>query len=800
MNLNLIDKLRNPRCKDCRLHETTKWVCLMGAGPIPCDIMIIGEAPGEREENIHKPFAGAAGKLLDKMLREAGLSREQIYITNVVHCRPPGNRTPSKEEIQACKKYLQAEMDMVKPKYVLLLGNVALQGVLGKSGITKYRGEIFEQNGIQYLPTLHPAAALRQPKYMSVIQADINKFANLIKNTLNLPRDFKWKLAQNTNDLKQCVRDILNSDRISFDVETSGRFPLDLNATIYCLGIGTPHCNWIIPFDYPGSKFRSKDIAKKVFEMIYQAIMQAALKVVCAHNGKFDNKWLRTYFGLRFPLNFDTMLAAYILDENSPHGLKYLASLYFNAPDYDIPMPIDPNEIPLQELAKYCALDVYYTLALQEVLAKELKKDKRLERVFYQLLMPASDLFEDVELHGVYVDVNKMNNTYSYLKAQIADLENELNSLAGRKINWNSPQQVASVLYEDLKLPIVAMTKSGKPSTSSEEALPFLLDEHPIIEKLLKYREKVKLYQFIESWKEKIHPDTSRMYPSFKLHGTVTGRLSCEEPNLQQVPRDPEVRSLITAPPGWVLVEVDYSQVELRIAACLSKDKAMKRAFQTGEDIHVKTAMAITGLPPEKITKEMRKRAKAVNFGFVYGMGAAKFRTYAKTKYEVDLPEEEAYEFRRKFFELYSDLPTWHERQRNFVNTHGYVRTPIGRKRRLPEIMSRDEGIRKEAERQAINSPVQGAASDINLFAAIRIAKTFPGIVHIIATIHDAILMEIREDKVNEVLSQIKNLMEDREIIFETFGWEIEVPLEVEIKVGPWGLGEVFNPASPQEN
>ena len=788
------NKLRNPHCRDCRLGETAKWVCLIGQGPVPCDVMIVGEAPGEREEGVRKPFSGTAGKLLDRMLDEAGLSRDKVYITNVVHCRPPDNRTPTKDEIQSCKKYLQAEMDLVKPKYVLLLGNVALQGVLGRSGITKYRGEIFEQGGVKYLPTLHPAAALRQPKYMSVIKADINRFARLVKQTLTLPEDFKWRLVRSSEDLRQCIDDIMSSNRIAFDVETRGINPLASDATIYCLGIATPQCSWVIPFDYPGSKFKSKEVAKRVFEVVHRSVTQAPLRIVCAHNGKFDNKWLKSQFGIRFPLNFDTMLAAYLLDENSPHGLKYLASLYFNAPDYDIQVPPDPKVVSLQKLAKYCALDVYYTLALQKILEEELRKDRRIERVFHQLLMPASDLFEGVELHGVYVDVDKMESTYSYLKGQIEELEHELNQLAGRKINWNSHQQVASVLYGDLKLPIVAFTPSGNPSTSSEEALPFLLDEHPIVEKLLKYREKVKLYQFIESWKEKINPKTNRMYPSFKLHGTVTGRLSCEEPNLQQVPRDPEVRTLITAPPGWVLVEADYSQIELRVAACLSKDRAMKGAFQTGEDIHIKTAMAVTGLPAEKIDKEMRKKAKAVNFGFVYGMGAAKFRNYAKVKYGVDLTEEEAYEFRERFFELYPLLPEWHERQRRFVTTHGYVRTPIGRKRRLPEIMSNDKGLRSGAERQAINSPVQGAASDLNLFAAIRIARTFPDDVRIIATVHDAVLMEVRESKVEEILPQVKNLMEDREAIFEAFSWDIPVPIEVEIKVGPWGAGRVFNP------
>src|SRR5690606_14773348 len=212
------------------------------------------------------------------------------------------------------------------------------------------------------------------------------------------------------------------------------------------------------------------------------------------------------------------------------------------------------------------------------------------------------------------------------------------------------------VLYGDLGLPVVALTKSGKPSTSSEEALPYIVDTHPIVGTLLRYREQLKLAQFIASWKEHIRPETRRMHPTFKLHGTVTGRLSCEEPNLQQVPRDPTIRALITAPPGWVLVEADYSQIELRVAAVLSRDETMRRVFQTGGDIHTTTAMTITGLPEAQITKEMRKRAKAVNFGFVYGMGATKFRQYARVKYNVDLTEEEAQHFRERFFELFSKL------------------------------------------------------------------------------------------------------------------------------------------------
>lgn len=792
MTSDIWEKLRNPKCRDCGLWKTTRYVCLMGDGPVPCDIMIVGEAPGEREEDLRTPFQGKAGKLLDSCLKKAGINRRDVYITNVVHCRPPDNRTPTREEIKACRKYLEGEFQAVKPKYVLLLGNVALQGVLGRSGITKYRGRIWEKDGVTYLATFHPAAGLRQPRYIRVIEADIKRFAKLARGELKPPAEFRWTLVNDTSRLRECVRDIAQSDAVSFDVETSGLDPMAPGGQIWCLGIGTPQRNWVIPFAYPGSRFRNQTVAQKVYDAIYQAIQR--VPVVVAHNGKFDNKWLTTVFGRRLPHNFDTMLASYLLDENSPHGLKYLASVHFDAPEYELPQPVDPKEVPLEDLGRYCALDVYYTLALYRILDRELREDARLYRVFSQLLMPASRLFEQVELHGVYVDVDRMIETEQQLAKTVSELEQELTRLAGKSINWNSSQQVAQVLYGDLGLPVVALTKSGKPSTSSEEALPYIIDTHPIVETLLRYREQIKLAQFIASWKDHIRPETKRMHPTFKLHGTVTGRLSCEEPNLQQVPRDPTIRALITAPPGWALVEADYSQIELRVAAILSRDETMRRVFQTGGDIHATTAMTITGLPEEQITKEMRKRAKAVNFGFVYGMGATKFRQYARVKYNVDLTEEEAQHFRERFFELFSKLPDWHDRQRRFAKSHSYVRTPMGRIRHLPEVMSSDKAVRAEAERQAINSPVQSAASDLNLFAAIRISEAFPDDVRIIATVHDAILMEVRESRLQEILPEIKRIMEDRDAVSDTFGWDIPIPLEVEIKIGPWGRGEVYQP------
>jgi DNA polymerase I-like protein with 3'-5' exonuclease and polymerase domains len=265
---------------------------------------------------------------------------------------------------------------------------------------------------------------------------------------------------------------------------------------------------------------------------------------------------------------------------------------------------------------------------------------------------------------------------------------------------------------------------------------------------------------------------------------------SCVDPNFQQVPRDPFIRSLIAAPEGWTFFEADYSQVELRVAAMLSNEKNMKLAYQTGEDLHRKTASATMGIPPEKVTKEDRKKAKAVNFGFLYGMSYRKFKDYARDKYGVNLTEEEAKKFRERFFDLYPDLLTWHERQRRLVAKYKFVRSPLGRKRRLPEVDSPDKAVKAEAERQSINSPVQGFASDLCLFSLIRVKEELPQKdIKIVGLVHDAMLGMVRTEKKEALLPKVKEIMEDMRTVEEIFDTQISVPIEVEIKVGPWGKG-----------
>jgi DNA polymerase-1 len=804
-----LDNLFNPNCTFCGLNEHTDNVCISGIGPQKARIMIIGEAPGASEEKQGKPFQGRAGQYLTRCLDAAGIDRKDVYITNAVHCRPPENRTPTNPEIRACKPYLLKEIERINPEYILVMGATAYKAIFNKSGIMEARGTLYELDGRKVFVTVHPAAALRQPKIAPMFEMDIVKFSDITRGKMPTESEIEWTYVDTIKSLKDCLRDIYTCNELVYDFEASSLDPLRADSYVYCLGMTTENHTWCIPFNYMGSPF-SSGIERGLWGVITPAFTRPGVKLI-AHNGKYDGKWFISKNDTVINQTFDTMLASHLLDENRLHGLKSLAKVYFNASNYEIKFPIKellgvsreeiralkPNSIKypdtpdIKKLCKYCAFDTHYTRLTYLKFRDELKEDKALLRIFKKWTIPASNMLQRMEVSGVHINFQEYQRVMSELEGTTATLLTKLNSLADNRVkNWNSTQQVAKFLFEDLGLPILEYTSTGKPSTSGESVLPQLAGYHPVVQALLDYRENIKLQQFIASWGE--HMDQNyRMHPTFKVHGTVTGRLSCTEPNLQQVPRDPKLRSLISAPEGWTLVEADYSQAELRVAAMMANDTTMKLAYQTGQDIHAKTASSVMGIPMDQVDKANRKKAKAVNFGFLYGMSAKKFQIYARDKYQVDLSMAEASRFRDRFFEIYSCLLSWHEKQRMLVRKYGYVRSLIGRKRRLPDVYSDDRGAVAEAERQAINSPVQGLASDWCVYAMIRLCQEFgDDVFRPVGLVHDATLSMVRNDMVKTIAPRIKEIMEDMDTVEEVFHCRVTVPIVADVSIGPWGKGQ----------
>lgn len=816
MKLKLTPKLkRDPNCTDCGLCKTAEFVCLLGQGPRPCDIMIIGEAPGEREDDSGKPFVGRSGKLLEDLLWEYGkLKREDVYITNAVHCRPPDNRTPKRKEIEACKRWLQAEIKAVKPKYILTLGNIPLQSLFGIKGIRKHRGMPIEKDGIIYFPTYHPAYALRDERQKPVLAADIKMFTKIVaKGGIAKEEGLNYHIISSWKDVEQALEDIRKNDVLSIDTETTGLYQWDPGFDIVSLGIGTRKHQWCFPLSHDEGWLKDKPNLRRVLiKRIDKAIWRKALVM---QNGKFDTLGMAVIYGVWWYVDFDVMLAHYNLDENSPHDLGFLAQHFFDAIDYDIPLEEKHGHGPIKRHCRYLSLDAYYTRRLYYKFKKMLEEDQATKAIFECITMPVARMYADIEFLGPYINRKQLEKARLKYQAQSDEAREDLDELvpdkrqwknkkAGRietGVNWGSPDQVADVLFNKLEMKPLDKTKGGKSSVNESVLLRLAKKSGSgakVAKTILTWREAKKNLEFLDSW-DKL-AIKNRLHPSFKIHGTVTGRPSCENPNLQQVPRNPILRSVITAPENYTLVDADQSQVEMRIGTELSQDPVLKQIYQTGGDVHTKTCQEIMGIM--KPTKEERKKAKAINFGFLFGMWWKKFILYARDNYDLEFTPREAQEVRTGYFRLYAGLAPWQNKQRRFANTHGYVRNLFGRKRRLPAAMRRDDSLEcREAERQAINSPVQSMAVDITQAGALALhgdrinrpehpkaikPRFSRDIFRLTGTIHDANLGECRNDKLRIVVPEIKKIMSWPPLM-DVFGVRMSVPLVAEAELGPWG-------------
>jgi len=753
--------------------------------------MIIGEAPGFREDEIGKPFAGKAGKVLDKQLSDIGLSREDVYITNVVKCRPPENRKPTSTEMKACREYLDKELQEVNPKNVFLLGAMALKAFTRKAKITRMRGKRIEHEGRILMPGFHPAAILHDPGKTKALEQDFQAFKRLLDGEEEQESKFEWKMITRTS-FNQFLVELMESDEVAYDIETSRLEPFFEDSFVRMISFALPSGRtWLLPLETEhGPHNGDRTTQRTILARILAVIEEYEIKGI-AQNGKFESQWLQEIYGLKFPLDFDTMLASHVLDENSDHDLEYQARTHLGVSTWDIELKLKQGfDITITEflrVAEYCGKDSHYTLRLKSAYMSHFRKDPVLRRLFFKLVMPVARVYQDTEMRGFTINLKAMNSLRKEFTRKRERLLKRLNDLAGGEVNWNSPAQVAEVIFGKLELKPVEETAGGKPSTA-ESTLLRLRDKHPLPAILLDYRGVEKnLNTYINGLVPLMVGD--KLYISTKLHGTVTGRFSSR---LHQIPRESSIRSIFTAPKGWRFFQADYGQIELRIAAMYSGDQRMKMIFQTGGDIHSTTASEVLGVPVEDLTKEQRKKAKPINFGFVYGMGWYKFIIYARDNYGVTVTPKESKAYRRRFFELFNGLPAWHERQRRIVNRQGFVESPTGRRRRLPGALSNEDDIRSEAERQAINSPVQGFGSgDLKAMGMIEIhEKMNPEELQLLGEVHDSILGIVREDKL-ELLHRLKCIMESPKLL-KDFEINMTVPIVVDIEIGDWGAGRIM--------
>lgn len=520
----------------------------------------------------------------------------------------------------------------------------------------------------------------------------------------------------------------------------------------------------------------------QIVESLNTVLQEHRISLI-GHNLKFDLHVLHRY-GLALPLlAFDTLIASWLLSAHERiHNLDDLARRHFSKEKIPIESLIGKGktartmaEVPVEEVARYCAEDVEYTLRLKALFEPQLSQNPA-KALFFDLEMPLISVLFTMENWGVYVNTDHLKALKTTIDASLQAIEQDIYSMAGKSFNINSPKQLSDVLFHDLNLP---KQRKGKLHLSTNaDVMEELSLFHPIAQKVIEYRQFEKLRStYLETLPQQIRSD-GRVHCRFIQSGTATGRLSCQDPNLQNIPVRTELGKEIRAAfgpqlPGWVYVSADYSQIELRILAHLSQDPVLVKSFQENIDIHAMTASELFSVPLDMVTEDMRRRAKAVNFGVIYGQQAFGLAR------ELRIPNKEAQAFIDFYFSRYQNVRATLEQAKEKAHRTGMAETLTGRRRMLPEINSQDFIIRSAQERLAVNTPFQGTAADMIKRAMLSIDRWLSDQrlqTKMVLQIHDELLFEAPESELDILLPTVRTMMESV--------MELIVPLRVEINVG----------------
>jgi DNA polymerase-1 len=482
---------------------------------------------------------------------------------------------------------------------------------------------------------------------------------------------------------------------------------------------------------------------------------------------------------------FDTMLESYVLDSVATrHDMDSLAAEYLGETTISFTdvagkgaSQLTFNQVPLEEAAPYAAEDADITLRLHQVLWPELRKHASLEKVFNDIELPLLPVLSRIERTGALVDGTLLFQQSNELAERLGELETEAWGLAGQQFNLASPKQLGEILFEKLEIPVLKKTAKGAPSTK-EEVLQELALDYPLPKVLLEHRGLAKLKStYTDKLPTMINPQSQRIHTSYHQAGTATGRLSSSDPNLQNIPvRTPEgrrVRQAFIAAPGCKMVAADYSQIELRIMAHLSEDPSLLKAFAEGQDIHRATAAEVFAVATEQVTADMRRSAKAINFGLIYGMSAFGLAR------QLNIGRKQAAEYIELYFQRYPGVQAYMNNIRHTAAEQGYVETAFGRRLYLPEINSRNGMRRQAAERTAINAPMQGTAADIIKLAMIHVDDWLQNSnlqSRMIMQVHDELVLEVPEVELEPVTQGLNDLMQNAASLL--------VPLVVDVGVG----------------
>ncbi len=583
-------------------------------------------------------------------------------------------------------------------------------------------------------------------------------------------------LLDNDQKLKELVNDVKSKAALCFDTETTALDPL--KAELVGIAIS---CEADKAYFY----YHKENSDSEIFNSL-KALIEDDKLIKVGQNLKYDIRVLKNYGVNCKGTLFDTMVAHYLLQPEQRHNLNILSEQYLNYSPVQIEDLIGPKGknqlnmagIPVEQLLPYACEDADLTWQLFKILGEEIKKNK-LEKLSSEIEMPLVYVLAEMENQGVKLDRNSIGQYAEILRKGLLDIERKISQLAGTDFNISSPKQLGEILFDRLKISSDAKKTKTSQYSTSEDVLLSLENKHEIVPAVLEYRSLKKLLStYVDALPKLINSKTGRLHTSFNQTLVATGRLSSNNPNLQNIPvreeRGREIRkSFVPATDDHVLIAADYSQIELRLMAHLSKDENMIRAFRNNEDIHTATAARINAVGESEVTREMRSKAKTANFGIIYGISAFGLSQRLKIK------RTEAKELIDGYFKSFPGVRKYMDNCIKNAREEGCVYTIMGRKRYLPDIHSRNSIVRGVAERNAINAPIQGSAADIIKIAMVKIFEKLESEKmksKMILQVHDELIFDVFKKEEVQMKEIIRSEMEN--------AWQLSVPLTVELGVG----------------
>jgi len=594
----------------------------------------------------------------------------------------------------------------------------------------------FENNGELY-------EILKRLELNSIIKKLDLSGGDNVKENEDIFKDFSYQVGD---------KNMINGDKVTVVLDFDGD-----NISSAAVGVGN---NAVVLNEQDDIKELLEDdsIAKVMFD-----VKEAIVKL----NGRIDIK----------NISDDTAIAAYLVDPaKNEYTIEKLASEYFGTviekPEVKQLSLLDDVETDRSEYLAKCAVALG---VLNERIGDKIKENGQ-EKLYQEVELPLVTVLAHLEINGFLVDDNQLKEFADKLGEKIDALTNEIYMLAGEEFNINSPKQLGVILFEKLELKPVKKTKTGY--ATNADVLEKLRDKHPIVNFIMEYRQLAKLKStYCDGLTAVVNPNTHRIHSVFTQTVTVTGRLSSTEPNLQNIPTRTElgreIRKMFVAKDGYVLVDADYSQIELRVLAHIANDETMINAFRNNEDIHAVTASQVLGIPLEDVTKEQRSSAKAVNFGIVYGIGEFSLAQ------DLHISVKEAKAYIESYLEKYHGVRNYMESIKEQAKKDGYVKTMLNRIRYIPELKSPNYNIRQFGERVALNTPIQGTAADIIKLAMVRVDNRLinEGLKSkLILQVHDELIVEAHKDEVDKVKQILSEEMQN--------AMELNVPLKVDMSTG----------------